>query len=361
MLRLHREGRAFKDWAWTDRAWTDQHLIGNVAANHLKLNLDAALFRMPDDMTEHDAILAELSPPFEIVRPAVQTAPFVFCSPHSGRIYPSVLRAASRLDARSLRKSEDCYVDQLFSTVAELGAPLISARFPRAYLDVNREPYELDPELFGRPLPNYANSQSMRVAGGLGTIARIVADSEEIYLPNRRPTLSDGLTRIELLYRPFHAALAALIRETQSAFGYAVLIDCHSMPSQAPVASGPSAHSPNQSAQTQSTRPQIVLGDRFGASCDSKVTRMTREALSEIGLETHLNRPYAGGFITEHYGRPFKGVHALQIEINRALYLDETTLEQTAGFVELRAQLASVIGRLFQQLPNQLERRWAAE
>jgi N-formylglutamate amidohydrolase len=324
----------------------------------MRRNLDATPFRMPDDMTELDAIQAELSPPFEILRPAVQTAPFVFCSPHSGRIYPSCLQSASRLDAHSLRKSEDCYVDQLFDLVAELGAPLISARFPRAYLDVNREPYELDPELFGRPLPNYANSQSMRVAGGLGTIARIVADSEEIYLPHRRPTLADGLTRIELLYRPFHSALSALIRETQTAFGYAILIDCHSMPSQAPVTPQPV---PYQAAQHQSGRPQIVLGDRFGASCDSKVTRLAREALTETGLATHLNRPYAGGFITEHYGRPFKGVHALQIEINRALYLDETTLQPTAGFANLRVQLATVIGRLFQQLPHQLERRWAAE
>jgi N-formylglutamate amidohydrolase len=311
---------------------------------------------MPDDMTEHDVILAELSPPYEIMRPDVQTAPFVFCSPHSGRIYPSCLRATSRLDAQSLRKSEDCYVDQLFDTVAQLGAPLIAARFPRAFLDVNREPYELDPELFGRSLPNYANSQSMRVAGGLGTIARIVADSEEIYFADRRPTLADGLTRIELLYRPFHSALAALIRETQSAFGYAVLIDCHSMPSQAPSSSSSGAPSQHQPA-----RPQIVLGDRFGASCDSKVTRTAREALTQIGMETHLNRPYAGGFITEHYGRPFKGVHALQIEINRALYLEEATLEKTVGFVTLREQLAAVIERLFQQLPSQLERRWAAE
>jgi N-formylglutamate amidohydrolase len=305
---------------------------------------------MADDTTERDAILNELSPPFEIVRPSLQSAPFVFCSPHSGRIYPSCLRAASRLDAHSLRKSEDCYVDQLFSMVAELGAPLIAARFPRAYLDVNREPYELDPELFGRPLPNYVNSQSMRVAGGLGTIARIVADAEEIYLPHRRPTLADGLTRVELLYRPFHAALAALIRETQLLFGYAVLIDCHSMPSQAP------SGTPNQAG-----RPHIVLGDRFGASCDSKLTRLTREALTDIGLETHLNRPYAGGFITEHYGRPFKGVHALQIEINRALYLDETSLEPTAGFEELRGKLLKVTAHLFQMLPHQLERRWAAE
>jgi N-formylglutamate amidohydrolase len=303
--------------------------------------------------TEHDAIVAELSPAYQIVRPTIQSSPFVFCSPHSGRIYPSCLRAMSRLDARSLRKSEDCYVDQLFETVAELGAPLISARFPRAYLDVNREPYELDPELFGRNLPAYANSQSMRVAGGLGTIARIVADAEEIYFASRRPTLADGLLRIDLLYRPFHAALSELIRETHALFGYAVLIDCHSMPSQAPAAAG--------TGNRLAIRPDIVLGDRFGASCDGKVTRLAREALTDVGFETHLNRPYAGGFITEHYGRPFKGVHALQIELNRALYLDETTLQQTAGFVDLRARLATVIGRLFMQLPHQLERRLAAE
>jgi N-formylglutamate amidohydrolase len=316
-------------------------------------DLECGKTLMPDATTEHEAIGTELSPAFDILRPSIQTAPFVFCSPHSGRIYPSCLQAASRLDARSLRKSEDCYVDQLFETVATLGAPLISARFPRAYLDVNREPYELDPELFGRNLPAYANSLSVRVAGGLGTIARIVADSEEIYLPHRRPSLAAGLLRVDLLYRPFHAALAELIRETQATFGYAVLIDCHSMPSQAPAAPGP--------GNRPAVRPDVVLGDRFGASCDSKVTRLAREALTEVGLETHLNRPYAGGFITEHYGRPFKGVHALQIELNRALYLDETTLEQTANFVDLKARLTHVLGQLFMQLPHQLERRLAAE
>jgi N-formylglutamate amidohydrolase len=306
---------------------------------------------MSDATTEHTSIIAELSPPFEIVQPAVQSSPFVFCSPHSGRIYPSCLRDASRLDAHNLRKSEDCFVDQLFDMVADLGAPLIAARFPRAYLDVNREPYELDPELFGRNLPPFANSQSVRVAGGLGTIARIVADAEEIYRRDRRPSLADGLLRVDLLYRPFHAALTELIRQTQARFGYAVLIDCHSMPSQAPLG----GH------QRQTGRPDVVLGDRFGASCDSKLTRLAREALTEVGLETHLNRPYAGGFITEHYGRPFKGVHALQVEINRALYLDEVTLQRTAGFVELRARLATVVGRLCEQLPSQLERRLAAE
>jgi N-formylglutamate amidohydrolase len=305
--------------------------------------------------SEHDCIAAELSPPFEIVRPALQTAPFVFCSPHSGRIYPSCLRAATRLSPTALRKSEDCLVDQLFESVALLGAPLIAARFPRAYLDVNREPYELDPELFGRNLPPYANSQSMRVAGGLGTIARIVADGEDIYAAGRAPSLADGLTRIELLYRPFHAGLTQLIEETRQRFGYAVLIDCHSMPSQ-PTPSGARG-----AQRADPSRPDIVLGDRFGASCDGKVTRLARESMAAVGLDTQLNRPYAGGFITEHYGRPFRGVHALQIEINRALYLDEATLTPTAGFVDLRARLATVVGRMINELPLLLERRFAAE
>ncbi len=178
---------------------------------------------------ELSAIEAELTPPFEIRLPAEQTVPFVFCSPHSGRIYPASFLDQSRLSALALRKSEDCFVDELFAGVAARGAPLIAARFPRAYLDVNREPYELDPELFDEPLPPHANAQSVRVVGGLGTIARIVADGEEIYadpLP-----LAAALVRIDRLYKPFHAALARLIDDTRERFGYAILIDCHSMPS----------------------------------------------------------------------------------------------------------------------------------
>jgi N-formylglutamate amidohydrolase len=294
---------------------------------------------------EKRSIAAELDPPITIVAPLVQTVPFVFCSPHSGRIYTERFLAQSRLDAHSLRKSEDCYVDELLSGVGALGAPLISARFPRAYVDVNREPFELDPDLFEGPMPPYANTQSIRVVGGLGTIARIVADSEEIY--RERLPVGVALERIERLYKPFHAALASLMEDTRRRFGIAILIDCHSMPS-SPV------------GQPASSRPDFVLGDRFGGSCDIKLTRAFKEALAAAGHEVHINRPYAGGFITEHYGRPGRGFHALQLEMNRALYLDETKLQRTAGFNRLQSTLNRVLERLVIDLPGVIAGRAAA-
>ena len=296
-------------------------------------------------LEERAAILAELDPGFSVVEPADQSAPFVFCSPHSGRVYPRVLLDASRLDAHGLRKSEDCFVDDLYAGVAGLGAPLISAHFPRAYLDVNREPFELDPELFGGQLPTFANSQSMRVAGGLGTIARIVADGEEIY--RQPPTVAAALERIERLYRPFHAALSGLLERTQARFGYAILIDCHSMPSAAMTSSS-------------NARPDFVIGDRFGASCDPRLTRLVRDQLGRLGYHVLLNRPYAGGFITEHYGRPGHAVHALQIEINRALYLNESKLLPTLGFNRLQRNLLTMCQRLFAEAPALVSRRATA-
>ncbi|MEZ5818813.1 MAG: N-formylglutamate amidohydrolase [Hyphomicrobiaceae bacterium] len=285
---------------------------------------------------ERRSIAAELDPPITIIAPAVQTTPFVFSSPHSGRVYPERFLEQSRLDAHALRKSEDCYVDELLVDVARLGAPLIAARFPRAYVDVNREPYELDPDLFEGPLPPFANTQSVRVVGGLGTVARIVADNEEIY-PGRLP-VGVALERIERLYKPFHSALAGLLEDTRRRFGLAILIDCHSMPSQ-------------PAGQPASSRPDFVLGDRFGASCDVKLTRFLKQALSAAGREVHVNRPYAGGFITEHYGRPGRGFHALQIEINRALYLDEASFARTRGFAPLVGTLTGVFGRLVNEFP----------
>ncbi len=299
---------------------------------------------MPD--SEGASILAELTPPYTLLKPAEQVTPVVFCSPHSGRIYPKAFLEASRLDPLTLRKSEDCFVDELFEPVVGLGAPLIAARFPRAYLDVNREPYELDPELFQGRLPAFANTQSARVVGGLGTIARIVADTEEIY--RERLPIGTAFERIERLYRPFHAALADLLETTRKRFGMTMLIDCHSMPSAS-------------IGQPAGARPHFVLGDRFGASCDAKLTRFIRDLLQRGGYEVQINRPYAGGFITEHYGSPSRGVHALQLEINRALYLDEGTLSKSSGFPRLRHMLADVAARVFDALPVLLERRAAAE
>lgn len=297
-------------------------------------------------LEERASILAELTPGHSIIEPAGQEAPFVFCSPHSGRHYPRILLDSTRLDPLSLRKSEDVYVDELFSGIVDLGAPMIAARFPRAYVDVNREPFELDPELFGSELPSYANGQSIRVAGGLGTIARIVADGEEIY--HKPPSLAAALERIERLYRPFHADLSGLLERTRARFGLAILIDCHSMPSAAM----------NHAA---GTRPDVVIGDRFGASCDMRVTRLVRDQLQRLGYHAQLNRPYAGGFITEHYGRPNMGVHALQIELNRALYVDEVTLRPTKRFAQVQRDLTALCRRLIAEFTPAADGRAAAE
>jgi N-formylglutamate amidohydrolase len=280
---------------------------------------------------ERNGIDAELAPPVLVVRPSRQTTPVVFCSPHSGRVYPAPFLAASRLGALALRRSEDAYVDQLFASAIDHGAPLVAARFPRAYLDVNREPLELDPKLLEGKLPLGANTASARVAGGLGTVPRLVADGEDIYA-GRLP-VDVALLRIERLYNPFHNALATVIAETQQQFGVALLVDCHSMPS-ASVGT------------TSSPRPHFVIGDRFGTSCAPEITRTITRVLSGAGYDVQANRPYAGGFITEHYGRPQARVHAVQIEINRALYLDEAALTLRSDFLAFTSVIDGLIARI---------------
>ncbi len=297
-------------------------------------------------LSEAEAIERELVPPFTVARPASLQGPLVFNSPHSGRVYPSTFLAASKLDARALRRSEDAFVEELFGFVTELGAPLLHAHFPRAYLDVNREPYELDPALFRDGLPHYANTQSVRVVGGLGTIARIVSEADEIY---REPlSVEAALERINRLYTPYHETLKALLLEAQKEFGLAVLIDCHSMPS-------------NPMTEQGVSRPDFVLGDRFGASCSGELTRLAAAQLKALGYVIALNKPYAGGYITEHYGRPHKGQHALQIEVNRALYMDETSFEKSAGFDRLRQDLETVMRALMAGVSGLAIPRAAAE
>ena len=297
-------------------------------------------------LTEAEAIETELAPPFSVARPGELKVPLVFNSPHSGRIYPKAFLAASRLDPHTLRRSEDAFVEELFAFVTDLGAPLLHAHFPRAYLDVNREPYELDPVLFRDGLPHYANTQSVRVVGGLGTIARIVSESDEIY---REPlAVKAALERINRLYTPYHDTLAALLLETQREFGLAVLIDCHSMPS-SPV------------AEVGAGRPDFVLGDRFGTSCSGELTRLAADQIATLGYAVTLNKPYAGGYITEHYGRPHKAQHVLQIEINRSLYMDETSFEKSAGFDRLRADLETMVRGLVPDIPRLAIPRAAAE
>jgi N-formylglutamate amidohydrolase len=268
---------------------------------------------------------------FEIVAPSEVTVPLVFNSPHSGRLYPAALLADSRLDERGLRRSEDFLVDDLFGDAPEVGAPLLKALFPRAYLDVNREPYELDPRMFDGRLPSFVNTRSLRVAGGLGTVPRIVGDGHEIY--RRRLPVAEALMRIDVIYRPYHAALRRLMERAGAAFGEAVLIDCHSMPSASLGAD-------------VAARPDIVLGDRYGASCAPQVTDVAQDIFESLGYVVARNRPYAGGFITEHYGHPASGAHALQIEINRALYMNEAALAPHAGYARVKADVASFMARL---------------
>jgi N-formylglutamate amidohydrolase len=296
--------------------------------------------------SEAEAIETELRPPFSVARPGELKVPLVFNSPHSGRIYPSTFLAASRLDAHTLRRSEDAFVEELFGFVTDLGAPLLQAHFPRAYLDVNREPYELDPVLFRDGLPHYANTQSVRVVGGLGTIARIVSESDEIY---REPlSVEAALERINRLYTPYHETLASLLLEAKREFGLAVLIDCHSMPS-------------NPIADKGTGRPDFVLGDRFGTSCSGELTRLAASSLEALGYAVALNKPYAGGYITEHYGRPHKAQHVLQIEINRALYMNETSFEKSTGFDRLRHSLEAMVRALIPGIPGLAIPRAAAE
>ncbi len=289
---------------------------------------DAAPVAPPSDL---------IAPAFEILAPERQTVPIVFNAPHSGRAYPPGFLAEARLDLRDLRASEDAFVDTLLEGVTELGAPLLRANFPRAYLDVNREPFELDPRLFRR-LPPYANTRSLRVAAGLGTIARVVADSKEIYA--RPPSIEEAMARIAAYYVPYHRALRDLITATVDRFGVCVLVDGHSMPSLARIAAAPNAL--QSAAQTAERRSHFVLGDRHGQSCAPAVMQAAHAALARRGHLVGRNAPYAGGYITEHYGRPDEGVHVLQVEINRGLYMDEARIVPIARFDEVRDSLMAL-------------------
>ncbi len=279
-----------------------------------------------------------LIPPFEVNAPAEQRIPFVFNSPHSGRYYPQSFLELSRLDSLSIRHSEDCYVDELFASAVRLGAPLLKAHFPRAFLDVNREAYELDPRMFIEALPPFTNSQSARVAGGLGTVPRLVGEGQMIYAG--RIPLAEAFYRIEDLYKPYHRRLEGLLQSTRQQFGYAVLIDCHSMPG---------GVRPGEVA----SRPDFIIGDRFGRSCSERLTQAAIELLRDLGYSVAHNKPYAGGFITEHYGRPAVACHALQIEINRSLYVNEQSLNKLAGFETLCGDLHQFLSDLT-SLPDDL-------
>src|SRR5689334_13247171 len=269
----------------------------------------------------------ELPPPFEIDEPGVWRAPLIFNSPHSGSVYPDDFLTASRIDLPTLRRSEDSFMDELIGRLSERGFPVVRVHFPRSYVDVNREPYELDPRMFAGRLPSFANTRSMRVAGGLGTIPRVVGDGQEIY--RERVAIDEALARIETLYKPYHRALRRLINKAHRSFGTAIVVDCHSMPSV-----GVSREEPR--------RPDVVIGDRYGTSCAPHLTDAVEGTMTRLGYSVGRNKPYAGGFITEHYGNPGSGLHAIQIELNRAVYMDERTRERTERFERVAQDLTTL-------------------
>ena len=268
---------------------------------------------------------------FERLEPDILSSAIVFNSPHSGSDYPKSFLEQTRLSLPKLRRAEDNFVDVLFAEVVAKGAPFLRAKFPRSFLDVNREPYELDPRMFEGRLPGFVNTRSVRVAGGLGTVPRIVGENQEIYA-GRLP-VDEALLRIALFHKPYHAALRQMIGRTKQRFGFAILLDCHSMPSISV------ARDPNP-------RADFVLGDRHGTSCNPLLIDLFEAEARKRGYVVVRNKPYAGGYITEHYGQPQNEIHALQIEINRALYMDEVTLEPNEGFEPLRSDLMHIVDTL---------------
>jgi N-formylglutamate amidohydrolase len=322
----------------------DYHPAGKQRVKR-RLPMDSVPAPGPISAIRDSMPMVDTSPPsakpFEILAPARWTAPAVFNSPHSGSRYGPEFLRQSRLSPLALRRSEDCYVDELFMCCLDHGAPLLRAHVPRAYVDLNREPYELDPRMFAGPLPGYVNSASPRVAGGLGTIPRLVAEGEEIY--REKLTFAEAQARIDTIYLPYHRTLAALLSQVARQGQPVLLLDCHSMPSSA------MAHIPG------ATCADVVLGDRHGAACDPAISDLAEAGFRAEGFSVLRNKPYAGGFITQNHGAPVQARHALQIELNRGLYMNEVTLEKTPRFGTLQHSLARVVARLLTSLPQLLQ------
>jgi N-formylglutamate amidohydrolase len=288
-------------------------------------------------------MLRDMPLPFEFTPPQREAVPLLFNSPHSGRYYPQSFLNASRLDPHAIRQSEDMFVDDLLANAPALGAAVMAAHYPRAYVDLNRAPYELEPSLFTDSLPPHIDRHSARAAAGLGTVPRLVAENTPIY--DKKLSFAEAEKRIETIYHPFHRRLADEMTRLHGAHGYAVLIDTHSMPSQATRLSA------------DDRQVDFVIGDRFGRSCAPELSDWISNFLTARDWHVTRNKPYAGGFITSRYGKPGEGHHAVQIEINRAIYMDENGYEKHAGFAELQAQLTDMIGELLAVLPLMLDRQ----
>jgi N-formylglutamate amidohydrolase len=271
----------------------------------------------------------DLGPPVDVLRPEAALIPLVVSSPHSGHIYPPSLLDKVKLGPGHLRRLEDGCVDRLFDGAPELGAPLLRARFARAYVDPNREAFELDPDLFDDTLPAYVNVSSTKARAGLGTIPSRLG-GRAIY--RSRLSFAEAERRIRLAYWPYHEALQHLISQAVATFGGALLLDCHSMPSL--TANG---------SASRDALIDVALGDRYGRSCAPFLVERAELLLRRRGFRAARNRPYAGGFITTRYGEPAAGLHALQIEVRRDLYMDERTFRPYAALGALKSVIRELM------------------
>jgi N-formylglutamate amidohydrolase len=300
--------------------------------------------------------------PAEMIWPTRQSSPLLLASPHSGRDYPAGFLAQSTLTRAALRQSEDCYVDLLIEPARRLGVPSLRALFPRIFIDPNRDAAELDPQLFRDPLPPHAQITSPRVLAGLGVIPRVAADDRSIY-PGQLP-YREAEERLERYYHPYHRSLQAAIKHIRNEFGRCLLLDCHSMPSAgAPsLDHGSDGHKmPGEKAGPRCAKiggdVDFILGDCYGGACADAVTAYAEAFLLRAGVTVRRNNPYSGGYVTQTYGRPAEGVHVLQLEINRRLYMDEATLTPNAGFATTRELLSGLIAGLRDMASDLMKRR----
>ena len=268
---------------------------------------------------------------FKLDLPDVQTTSVVFASPHSGRDYPWSFIRKSVLDELAIRSSEDAFMDMLVSAAPQYGAPLLCARMPRAFLDLNRSADELDPAVIDGVRQV---SHNPRIASGLGVIPRVVSNGRSIYRGKLSMTEAQG--RIADYWRPYHDKLAQLMGDTRRDFGEAILIDCHSMPHEAVDAV----------SQSGLPRPEVVLGDRFGASASNDVVDRVETIFLEAGLRVSRNAPFAGAYTTQNYGRPSRKHHAIQVEIDRSLYMNELRVRPNGNFDNFKALMTRVISEI---------------
>ena len=288
------------------------------------------------DHTAHEPEKNSEPNPFTLTTPQGGDTPSIWLitSPHSGHYYPRDFIEKSKLDSQQLRLSEDMHIDALLENVPKAGASLLTATYPRAYVDLNREPYELDASMFSDPLPDFVNKDSTRVLSGLGTIAKIVTERLEIYdLPLE---FSEAEQRIEKIYFPFHSCLKQQLEMARDYWGAAYLLDVHSMPSNAV----------RKFKGGKSGSIDFVLGNRHGRSCDADYYDLVYNFLTDAGYYVEKNKPYAGGYITEHYGKPSEGFHTLQLEVNRKLYMNETSYDLLDNSDEMKNLFSDLISAL---------------